>query len=494
MSGSLRPISAASVLVVAAFGALTVLLAWRSLAWPVIHDVALMHYVAWRIADGATPYRDLFDMNQPGTYLIHLAVLRTLGGGDLAWRLVDLAWLAVTAGAIAAFAAPWGALASAAGAFVFATYHLAGGAWQAGQRDFFVCVVLVLGALGVARWLEDGRLVTLVWSGAALGAGLTVKPHVALFVGALGAVVAVAAARACGVATAASATAVFVASAAAAPLAVLLWLAATGGLGAWYEIVTGYLIPLYSRLGRTSPWSVYRWHAWIPIGVGVSVSLVAVLLRRRAAARHLVAALGVAYGIFHYVGQGKGWEYHLDPLAAFAAVLVAAELPAALAARRRALAGTLTATLLASLVLLGAKGLEASPAEFWWARHATVRAVEADLRAQLAPGDTVQILDTTEGGIHALFRLGVREPTRFLYDFHFFHDEGTAVVRGLRDEFIRDLDRHPPRVIVLFERGWPAGGYERVERFPTLAERLRARYQPPITRAGYRLYAKRNDP
>src|SRR5262249_53018587 len=83
---------------------------------------------------------------------------------------------------------------------------------------------------------------------------------------------------------------------AAAPVAVLLWLAAAGGLGAWYEIVTGYLIPLYSRLGRTSPWSVYRWHAWIPIDVGVSVSLVAALLRRRAAARHLVAALGVAYG------------------------------------------------------------------------------------------------------------------------------------------------------------------------------------------------------
>jgi hypothetical protein len=494
MSGSLRLISAASVFVVAAFGALALLLAWRSLPWPVIHDVALMHYAAWRIGEGATPYRDLFDMNQPGTYLIHLAVLRTLGGGDLAWRIVDLAWLAATVGAIAVFAAPWGALASAAGAFVFATYHLAGGAWHAGQRDFFVCVFLVLGALGVVRWLEGGRLVSLVWSGVALGAGLTVKPHAVLFVGALGAVVAVGAARACGVAPAAGATGVFLASAAAAPCAVLLWLAAAGGLGAWYEIVTGYLIPLYSRLGRTSPWSVYRWHAWIPLGVGVTVSLVVALVRRGAGARHLVAALGVAYGIFHYVAQGKGWEYHLGPLAAFAALLVAAELPAALAARRQALAGTLTATLVALLVLLGAKGLEASPAEFWWARHATVRAVEADLRARLAPGDTVQVLDTTEGGIHALFRLGVRQPTRFLYDFHFFHDEHTAVVQALREEFIRDLDRNPPRVIVLFERGWPAGGYERVERFPALAERLRARYQPPTTRAGYRLYAQRNDP
>src|SRR5262249_35393991 len=236
------------------------------------------------------------------------------------------------------------------------------------------------------------------------------------------------------------------------------WLAAAGGLGAWYEIVPGYLIPCCARLGRTSPWSVYRWHAWIPIGAGVAISLVAALVRRRAAPRHLVAALGVAYGIFHYVGQGKGWEYHLDPLAAFAAVLVVAELPAALAARRRVLAGTLTTTLTAALVVLAAKGLEASPAEFWWARHATVRAVEADLRAQLAPGDTVQILDTTEGGIHALFRLGVRQPTRFLYDFHFFHDEGTAVVQALREELIRRLDRHPPRVIGLFERGRPAGG------------------------------------
>src|SRR2546425_230094 len=218
MSGSLRPISAASALV-AAGAAFVALLAWRSLTWPLIHDVALMHYVAWRIGDGATPYRDLFDMNQPGTYLIHLAVLRTLGGGDLAWRVVDLGWLAATAGAIAAFAAPWGALASAAGAL-------------------------------------------------------------------------------------------FLAAVVAAPIGVLGWLALSGGLTAWYEIVTGYLIPLYSRLGRASPWNVYRWHAWIPLALGVALSLAAAL-RRGGSARHLVAALGVAYGLVHYAAQGKGWEYHL---------------------------------------------------------------------------------------------------------------------------------------------------------------------------------------
>jgi len=224
------------------------------------------------------------------------------------------------------------------------------------------------------------------------------------------------------------------------------------------------------------------------------VSLGAALQRRGAGARHLVAALGVGYGIVHYVGQGKGWEYHLYPLAAFAALLVGAELPLALAARRRLVAGALVGVLAVSFVLLGAKALEASAAEFWWTREAIVREVEADLRPRLAPGDTVQVLDTTMGGLQALFRLGVREPTRFLYDFHFFHDEDSPVVQRLRAEFIRQLDAHPPRVIVLFERGWPAGGYERVERFPALAARLRERYEPPVTRADYRLYAKRHDP
>ena len=224
------------------------------------------------------------------------------------------------------------------------------------------------------------------------------------------------------------------------------------------------------------------------------MSLAGAALRRGAGARHLVAALGLAYGLAHYVLQGKGWEYHLYPLAAFAAVLVAAELPAALVARRRLVAGALVASLVAALVLLGAKGLEAGPATWWWDRERTVRMLEADLRARLAPGETVQVLDTTEGGIHALFRLGVREPTRFLYDFHFFHDEDAPVVRALRAEFVRELDARPPRMIVLFERGWPAGGYERVERFPALAERLRERYELAATRPAYRLYAKRHDP
>jgi hypothetical protein len=103
----------------------------------------------------------------------------------------------------------------------------------------------------------------------------------------------------------------------------------------------------------------------------------------------------------------------------------------------------------------------------------------------------VQVFDTTGGGIHALLRLGVREPTRFLYDFHFFHDTGHPTIRALRAELVRGLDARPPALIVLFEQGWPAGGYERFDAFPGLAERL-VRYDLVQAGPGYRIHAQRH--
>ena len=85
-------------LISAASAVLLAYLVWGSRGWPLIHDVPLMHYIAWLIEQGAVPYRDTFDMNLPGAYLLHLAVLRAGGAGDLAWRCFDLGWLAATCG------------------------------------------------------------------------------------------------------------------------------------------------------------------------------------------------------------------------------------------------------------------------------------------------------------------------------------------------------------------------------------------------------------
>jgi hypothetical protein len=66
-------------------------------------------------------------------------------------------------------------------------------------------------------------------------------------------------------------------------------------------------------------------------------------------------------------------------------------------------------------------------------------------------------------------------------------------VRALRAELVRDLDARPPALVVLCEEGWPAGGYERIDAFPALRERL-ARYDLVQTGPGYRIHAQRRRP
>ncbi|HZF02837.1 MAG TPA: hypothetical protein VE932_00725 [Patescibacteria group bacterium] len=487
----MRAATVGGAVVVAAFGLLVVVLLVLSLPWPLVQDAPVMHYIAWRIGEGDVPYRDLYDINQPGVYVLHLALLRTLGSGDGAWRAFDLAWLAATAGAVALLAARWGAVAAAGAALAFAAYHLAGGAWQAGQRDFLLCVFLVAGALGVARWLERrGGAWSLAGAGLALGAAVGLKPYAVLFAGALGLVVLVAAARRRDIGEALRSLGAYVAGTAAVPAALGTWLALAGGLRAWADVVFGYAIPVYGHLGRSAPWLGHRWLGWIPLGLAALGALVAAVATRRADARHLVAAVGLAYGVAHYVGQAKGSEYHLYPLAAFVCVLAFSALTPALAAQRARLGVPLAVTLAAALVLLTAKGLEASDAPWIWDKERRVRVLVDDLGRSLAPGDTVQVLDIADGGLHALLRLRVRQPTRFLYDVFFFHEADRPVVRAIRAEFVAALEARPPRFIVLM-RGWPSGDYDRIQHFPALADLLARRYDVVVTRDGYRLYARR---
>ncbi len=449
-----------------------------------------MHYIAWRIGQGAVPYRDLFDMNFPGVYLVHLAVLRALGAGDVAWRVFDLGWLGLTSLTIAVLAAPWGGLAGAGGALFFAAYHLGGGAWQVGQRDFLLCPFLLTAALGVVRWGEHRDWITLVLGGVALGAGATIKPHILIFALALVLLLLLAPghpSRARWVAAG-----VFAAAVTLVPLAIVAWLAGHGALEPWRQIVVDYLIPFYARLGRPSVWTVYRWSLWPPIAAALVLSLGHALATSRFTFRHAVVTAGVGYGLLHYVGQGKGWEYHLYPLAVFAGVLLFSEVTALRRASRLVVGVPLLASLAMIVVALGSTGATTAEATWIWDKQRVVRLLTSDLQARVRSGDTVQMLDTTDGGIHALFRTQVREPTRFLYDFHFFHDTEHPAIRALRAEFIDGLQASPPRYIVVFRTGWPTGGYERLEHFPELARLLATRYVIDVQRPTYTIYAKRD--
>ena len=476
----------ADVLLLLGLGALVVALAWRSLGWPMIHDAAVMHYVAWLIGEGAAPYRDVFDMNAPGVYLAHLAVLRTLGLGDLGWRAFDLGWLLLTCTALAACVRPFGTIPAVAGALGFAAYHLAGGAWLAGQRDYLLCVFLLVSAALAGATFDLWRL---AGAGFAVGVGITLKPPAALFLLVLVLVVArgaLVAGRPWWVGVLA-----VLAGGAVAPLACAAWLAWTGAVPAFVRVYGEYVGPLYSRLARVGPgtalsWAPYGWRTW-----AVLAALVALAVPRALGDRRGVLVLaGVGYGLAHFVVQGKGWEYQLYPLAAFACAAAGIALSGPRPLPR---AAAVVAVILLALTLWP-KGVAAAAPPWIVAKERRVARIAADLAARVPDGAAVQVLDTAEGGAHALLLRRLRQPTRFIYDFHFFHDVDHPVIRGLRAELMRDLRAAPPAAVVLLERGWPAGGYDRLQSFPELVSFLDTYYRLDRDDGEYRIYAKRAGP
>jgi len=487
-------------LILAASAAVALYLGWRSWGWPLIHDAPLMHYIAWLMAQGAVPYRDVFDMNVPGVYLVHLGVITVLGQGDSAWRLFDLAWLALTAAALFGFSRRMGDAWSGLGAaLLFVLYHLSGGVWRAGQRDFLLALFLVLAAWGAARaWESGGALLPLLWGGLAAGAGIMMKPQAALFWIVCAGVSALGARRS----SMFRALAVWCVAGLAVPVLVLGWLAWRGGAGPFALIITDYVLPLYSRVGRVSVWEGLRWHVY---GWQVWSCLIALGLfgfmqspEKPYDIRRWLALVGAVYGFLHYAVQGKGWEYHLYPLAVFLCALASVPL-AALAKRvepsrwdaRPALSRALTLALLVPAVaFLGAKGVDAADARWIADKERRVSALTRDLRL-LAGAGPVQVMDVTEGGLHALLRLHLRQPTRFLYDFHFFHDEADARIQTLRAEFARELERGRPTAVVVFRDTWRRPGYERLDGLPAVAGLIERDYTLAVEGDGYRIYAKR---
>jgi hypothetical protein len=74
----------------AAWLAVLVAATWR---WPLVGDAPLFHYILLLGAHGMVPYRDIADLNLPGTYAVEWLVMHTLGPGPLAWRLWDFSLL-----------------------------------------------------------------------------------------------------------------------------------------------------------------------------------------------------------------------------------------------------------------------------------------------------------------------------------------------------------------------------------------------------------------
>jgi len=103
--------------------------------WPWMGDTQIFHYVNFLVGKGMSPYRQIFDLNMPGSYLSDFIGTAIFGSSDLGWRLYDYTLLAILTAAFIFIAVEYDWFAGLYAGVLFALMHGSEGPWQTAQRD-----------------------------------------------------------------------------------------------------------------------------------------------------------------------------------------------------------------------------------------------------------------------------------------------------------------------------------------------------------------------
>jgi len=487
-----------------ALGSIAVIAAtvWVSLRWRVVtHDAVLMHYVAWGMLHGLVPYRDMFEINYPGTYVVHWGILALPGNMDLNWRLFDLGMLASIIGAMKLLLRGRGNWAFIFAGISFALWYLGKGSWFVGERDTMVGALELMALVPLIRALEQPqpRLWPVLLSGALFGLACMIKPTVActLFFVAAYALYAV---RSSGIAPgrcfallAAGAAGVVIPG-----IATAAWLWSIGGLQAFIDLQIHYVLPVYSRYGgSTMPIValgriVYEPVVLFLVVVGAVVGVGSLLSDRRPPVSVGLLTMALIGGLVHLAVQRKGFVYHMVPAVAAGTVLSFWHFQR-LALSRRMWNSSLAIGVLCWLMITASRGCAN---QIMKQRRGTppgaVAGIIETLRPRLRPGDTLQPLDTNWGAAEVLLRLGLRMPTRQIYDFPLLDYATVPFIQQLRQEFMQDFESHPPRFVLVSKTTWAAYDFNRLQKFPALTRYLQQHYTILKSDDEYRLYERKS--
>ncbi|RJP76564.1 MAG: hypothetical protein C4524_09990 [Candidatus Zixiibacteriota bacterium] len=489
------------------------LFAGLSLSWDLCEDSPVMAYLAYAVDRfQLTPYRDLFDMNLPGTYGLYLLLGRCGGYTDLGYHCGDLIILGVLLAGTAYWMRPFGRRTAWLAALLFGFFYLGSGPAVSMEREYLILLPL-LAALIFLTFFRLGPGWRAAAVGLCLGMAALIKPQALLVVPLLAAFLLWmdtapgAGPRLPGIARVAGA----LAAGTVAPLAVAaVWLLSSGAWPGFRDMVVDYW-PLYNALTGSGEvvLGVARLkylaagtvqfgglHVWL---ASAALGLYLVLYRTTAAPAQkrqalLLAGLAAVCALLPAVA-GKFWPYHWLPCAYFLLLLSSLCLSGPLRAARR---GERIYPKLA-LVAVMALGLRPPPGFLAWVqgeglgtqRHRLAREVAADLKTRLQPGDRVQPLDWTEGAVHAMLLAGAPPATPFLYDFHFYHHADSPCIQGLRQQFMDGLAAAPPRFIIrTTRRDTVLSGARAAGHFPALDEFLGRHYAPAAEGSGYVIFER----
>jgi Dolichyl-phosphate-mannose-protein mannosyltransferase len=474
-----------------------------TLHWPMISDATFVHYALFLMHQGMAPYRDIIDINMPGTYLAEDIVTHIFGNGALGWRLFDFTLLAISTFAMAVILKPYGRFEGFFAGAIFALMHGADGPAQSGQRDLVIAVLLLAGCASLFEGLRKSAWIGVAFFGFCLGSAATIKLQAAFF----GIAMLLAVAYACykrnlpnGLYLS-SGIAGFLVS----PIASLVFLIHQNALHVFTSI-TQELVLYHASMGRHSMAFLVS-HA-IP---ALFLPLVLIALWMAARDRFWLTfegfsvLLGACFGFISFCLQGKAYPYHRYPLLVFLWVLIASQFSISLKStegkRILAVVGIAYAVLwLAPAAMM--KSLrynvddERSLVQL---RSDILDAGEPELAGK------IQCLDTTAGCLTVLDQLQLTEATGAIYDCYLFAPTDNPVRLQVREQFWRELTKERPKIFIVTNQ-WCfdlPSGYKKLDQWPQFQDFLGTHYNLTVQREwktghnkylamppfGYRIYS-----
>ncbi len=499
--------------------------------WPLVGDASLIHYIAFLIERGWAPYRDLGDMNMPGSYLIELAAMHVFGYGDLAWRLFDFTLLAVASASFVVITrrielrSHASRLAALFAASLFIVLHGRDGLSEGGQRDLTMAVLLLAATAFLFLAVRKRAAWPAALFGLLSGIALTIKPTTLPLTLAQLFLAAITLRRFFTaypsrdpvsreqenptrivllryIAPAALAYLV-------APAAALGFLLRENALAAFLAGFHG-IVPFYASLGHR-PIGFLLLHSISPL-LPLVLLWLAVLafdgtLRLPVAWsrdwERSALFLGVLFGLLNCIVQARGLPYYRYPVLAFLLPLIALDLTRALETHAPTTPGAPSTTVspswvgsraarILAIVALAFGGFFLAPQSailihrYRWQETDFITTLQQSLAALGGPtlSGHIQCIDSISGCGNVLYRMRLEPSTGVLSDFLLFgqpnQDPATVpIIRNTRAELLRAFDNSPPQVIVVTSHLHIDGpdNFLKLDRWPAFAEYLAANYK-----------------
>jgi len=489
-----------TALVITLLAVFLVVQAIFSLQWPLAHDQAPLLYETFLMQNGKIPYKDFFDFQMPGSYIMYYLLGRLSNFGPLRIRILDIIILAgillITYLALKNINKTSAILAG----ILFALSYLGGGPALSLQREYLILIFL---SLAIFISLQDSltnnhRLIL----GFLFGLASTIKPHAAIglipiilfdlhpfvsfrdpswlkkllpyFIGFFTPI-----------------------------LLIIIWLASTNALTPFLDIAFNYW-SLYSQINgelvitssseRTSYILNQIWRlsggGWWLIPAGFAIYL------HRNKKIYLLASLVLCYAIYPAF-TGQFFSYHYILFLYFIIILASLSISDSqfsIPNSRFSLSTlssfffllTLTFTIRPSQTFI--RQINNQPIA-----TSSDRAIEISsfLEENLEDADFVQPLDWTGGTLLAMLETRALIATDYVFDFYFYHHISNPYIQNLRNDFMNQLAESRPRFIIEVtsaDKPWVGGDDTTRTKFPELQNFLDENYSITIQKDDYIIY------